>query len=758
MERVPVAWIRRPPARKSVHLLIGIFLALGVLFALTIPPFESPDEPFHLNTIRYITVHHALPPRAMPQHRLLTGADVARSLEYAEAKVFYAPPLYYAVGALLTSWTEMRDLPALLVPNPNWVIGWAPTAGPDPWNKNFYVRLVWRPKGDTVPALYLLRMLSLGFGAITIFSTHTLACRLWPNRPWMALGAAAIVALNPQFVALSAGVTNDNLLIALCTLFFAHIPSCIQRGTGRQWAVLGGIAGLALLTKQSGLLLLPIGSLATICQQASWEKRLRDAGLFLVAALAPSLWWYLRGLMLYGDPLGFGPHFAGQIPLAHFGLREAWTVFQTYWAAFGWGLILVDRPVYWGIATLMGLAGIGLLCALRPDGSWGGLPHPTRCALFLFALAFGLNAIALVRWALATGAPYGRLLFPTIAPVAILTAYGLSQYTRWKAPHLVLWAIAGVALAFNAYIPWHYIRPAFTLTRPVQQIPRGVQSVNVNFQNGLQLLGYEIFRGPMKSGHPVTLTLYWYTPISLTERYRIWVQFGPQDPTRYVAGEDTWLGGTLYPSDLWKPGEIVRQTHILSIPDWAPAPGLYWLRIGLTDGQTGRIPLQDQSGDMVALGPWRLLPAHSPPPPSCPTDYRLGDTIRLDGYGLSWEQEGGQEYLTVTLHWRAEEEVREDYTVFVHLLDGEGNLVSQHDGPPRGGDYPTSWWRRGERVLDTHWLPLGKRPEGPLILRVGMYHPETLERIPAYDGTGQRLAEDVVAFPEVQPERRCNSQ
>ncbi len=61
----------------------------------------------------------------------------------------------------------------------------------------------------------------------------------------------------------------------------------------------------------------------------------------------------------------------------------------------------------------------------------------------------------------------------------------------------------------------------------------------------------------------------------------------------------------------------------------------------------------------------------------------------------------------------------------------------------------------GGRVLDAHRLPLAGWPEGPLTLRVGMYHPETLERLPAYDGKGQRLAEDVVVFREVQPDGRC---
>jgi len=324
----------------------------------------------------------------------------------------------------------------------------------------------------------------------------------------LSLGAAALVAMNPQFIALSAGVTNDNLLVALCTLFFAHTGSCIQNGAQRQWALLGGFAGLTLLTKQSGWLLLPTGVLAALMQSVPWRQRFRHAGLFLSIALTIGLWWYVRGAVLYGDPMGFGPHVAGQNPLARFGLREAWTCFQTYWAAFGWGLILADGYVYWCIAGLLGAGLLGLLFTLRPGGSWWCLPPAIRRGMALLALAFGLNAAALVRWAMATGAPFGRLLFPTIAPVAVLTAYGLAQWARWRGFRWILGTGLMAAIVLNAFIPWRLIRPAFTYSRPLRTAPATLQPVHQTFQNGLQLLGYEVSWDRLQAGRRVSLILY----------------------------------------------------------------------------------------------------------------------------------------------------------------------------------------------------------------------------------------------------------
>jgi len=60
-------------------------------------------------------------------------------------------------------------------------------------------------------------------------------------------------------------------------------------------------------------------------------------------------------------------------------------------------------------------------------------------------------------------------------------------------------------------------------------------------------------------------------------------------------------------------------------------------------------------------------------------------------------------------------------------------------------------------VPDPHQLSLERLLEGSLSLRVGMYHPETLERLPAYDGNGRRLKEDIVALSDVLSDGHCGN-
>jgi len=71
------------------------------------------------------------------------------------------------------------------------------------------------------------------------------------------------------------------------------------------------------------------------------------------------------------------------------------------------------------------------------------------------------------------------------------------------------------------------------------------------------------------------------------------------------------------------------------------------------------------------------------------------------------------------------------YTVFVQLLNGDGKLVAQHDGPPDDGQSPTTGWDQGEQVLDVHRVAVPRDlPPGDYTLIVGLYDPNSGARLP----------------------------
>jgi hypothetical protein len=78
--------------------------------------------------------------------------------------------------------------------------------------------------------------------------------------------------------------------------------------------------------------------------------------------------------------------------------------------------------------------------------------------------------------------------------------------------------------------------------------------------------------------------------------------------------------------------------------------------------------------------------------------------------------------LTLTLTWQAVASVTGDYTVFVHVLAGDGARIAQRDSRPCDGQCPTNTWQPGEIVVDRHRLDLPPgAPAGPYRLAVGLY-------------------------------------
>jgi hypothetical protein len=98
----------------------------------------------------------------------------------------------------------------------------------------------------------------------------------------------------------------------------------------------------------------------------------------------------------------------------------------------------------------------------------------------------------------------------------------------------------------------------------------------------------------------------------------------------------------------------------------------------------------------------------------------VGDAALLVAYEHSPARES--DALDVTLYWFGLSETVANNKVFVHLLDGSGTVVAQHDGDPGGGFTPTSRWMRGELVPDRHRLYLPPSlPPGDYTLKAGMY-------------------------------------
>lgn len=87
--------------------------------------------------------------------------------------------------------------------------------------------------------------------------------------------------------------------------------------------------------------------------------------------------------------------------------------------------------------------------------------------------------------------------------------------------------------------------------------------------------------------------------------------------------------------------------------------------------------------------------------------------------------------LLINLYWRALEPMEEDYMLFVHVIDAQGQIAAQRDVAIRAADYPTSRWRMGELVLDMADTPLPTTlAPGDYQVEIGVYSSADFARLP----------------------------
>ncbi|MCS6840044.1 MAG: hypothetical protein NZ699_03860 [Roseiflexus sp.] len=603
--------------------LVALFLALCVLYNLATPPGEGPDEPGHAAYVFFLAREGRLPVQCPPP----CVSDVPGSGHH--------PPLAYLLATPATLWLppplRTFDLPG----NPRFT--WS---GGDQVNAVAHGSREQWPWDAQVWAWRLARGVSSLAGAATVVFTYlavrALRCRIdgAANSDSTALLAAALVALNPQFVFISSLISNDALLAALGAALLWLVVSSPR--SLPHAALIGVVLGLALITKQSALIFVPFvlawcatggegAPLPRSCDGADGDAARGDAappplgaalprpyaGVVAVAgAMIIGGWWYLRNWRLYGDPLGLQAFRAAFTTQAfEWTNLAAWAgaltaLHESFWARFGWMNLPAPTWTMMAYAALLAAALAGWARNLvRPNQAvrrriWQLAALPILSLMWIVSFAF---TVGLVAW-------QGRLLFPAIAAIAALLACGLSVWLRRRVSVMLL--IVGMA-GIAAWLPVSVIRPAYppqTLSPSAAQAWEGTETYARfarSTEPGAVIRRWRI-EGTPRPGATMELALLWH---ALSRQDRDWWTFVHLvDANRRIVAEDNREPRDgAYPMSQWVAGDWVEARYTLAIPANLP-PGDYALRVGLWDPATGRRAaffdddnVYDPDGDHIVL-------------------------------------------------------------------------------------------------------------------------------------------------------------
>ena len=151
------------------------------------------------------------------------------------------PPLYYFLGAVLTSQINTDDLSLVRWLNPHADIG---VIAPD-GNANMAIHPPRKlfPLEGTRLAVYVVRWFSVVLGAVTVVAGYLLANQIFGDRQ-LALVSSATTAFNAMFLFITASVNNDALVISLSAVaLWLMVRYIASRPTVIHWLLLGTVLG-----------------------------------------------------------------------------------------------------------------------------------------------------------------------------------------------------------------------------------------------------------------------------------------------------------------------------------------------------------------------------------------------------------------------------------------------------------------------------------------------------------------------------------
>lgn len=413
-----------------VGLLATYALAVRLVLAMQLPPWQGPDEPKHFEYIRMLL---DMRQQLWSEHRLLTLADSSPAFEQQVIDSMARNHFWQYVG------------------QPN----------PDPLPSSFYA--LWQGRGTQLhrPSLYYfagavvvtpllnapieqqllaVRALSAVFGALTVVLAYAAGRAAWRNDPFMGVVPAAFVAALPMNIFVG-GIANVDVL---ATLVGGVVALGLARGVTsgfrrRDWVlVLGGLA-LGLATKREFVGVLPGVGLAYLL----WAARQRTLRLVLIpatvavaaiAAIAIISGALTRVAMAVSEYALNEPNQIVRMlqpPLSRDELLallgNQWRLFvPSFWGMFGWFTTPLSSELNGLLNLVSVVCGLGLaLVLVTSRGSDAGARRWLvgiygLLIVTMTVLAFGIA----LSYFVPTEIPQGRQTFGVLVPIAILFAAG----------------------------------------------------------------------------------------------------------------------------------------------------------------------------------------------------------------------------------------------------------------------------------------------------------------------------------------------
>lgn len=480
-------------AHRQLNWIIAGLCALAAVrvfvFAAAFPFFNNVDEQAHVDLV--VKYAHGNPPRGIEPF----SAEAAEYFAIYRTPEYFVPPSEYGGQYPPPIWRPDSGGDTQKVINeevPFWISRVNHESGEPPL---YYATAgTWFNLGRAfglrgLALLYWLRFLNVAFAAVLVWLGFTAAKFIFPDRQFLAIATAALLAVWPQSSFYS--IQGDSLSPVAFAIAFIGLAKLLR--SEQPNILVAAWIGLAIaatcLVKTANLPLISVVVLAVILKTFALargrqlQRALSIFAAFLICAAVPIGIWFARNENHFGDltatklkiqlldwtPKAFTDWWSHPIFTPQ-GAKDFWAeLISSFWRGeFIWhGERMAtwwSDAFYWTSSTIvLGVAVASLVIRRRSERSSVFL----WLALLSFAALVGFLALLSIRYDFGQ-CPYpsrahpfftsGRLLNAAAVPFFLLFAYAIEQVTaltrrdwpRWLALTAIVLTVCGWQLSIDA--------------------------------------------------------------------------------------------------------------------------------------------------------------------------------------------------------------------------------------------------------------------------------------------------------------------
>ncbi len=448
--------------RVLLAFLVAAFFVTSMLYSFAVPIYEAQDEKAHFEFVRFFAREARLPDFRKSEDLKAAGLESIQT------------PLYYVFQGAFLRALGRADIEFEFRKNP-----FRSKAMPAIYLHN--------EKGESFPysgkyrVFHLLRLTNVVAGVLILLVIYKIARLILPAETILPVAATGFVVFIPQFTYICSTISNDafSILFSSLSLYFMLKFILCPTAASRHVALMSASLGLAILSKQMSLFLIPVCGAALLIKGGLRENLGEKAKNVLMMAALLSLiagWHYARNQLLFGDVFNLHTQtvklsslLVEKKTLVHFFFVYfpdyfAARFIRSFWGSFGYTTVWMGWNTYFFYIAAASAGLIPCVVGMLDSDFRSRFSKEQKIGTALMVLAAAVLLAEILALNFSFTQPQGRYIFSCLCCLAILWGLGMDRIVRGKRAHRNLFFLLLTLLfvAVNLCVLCGVVRKAFS--------------------------------------------------------------------------------------------------------------------------------------------------------------------------------------------------------------------------------------------------------------------------------------------------------